>query len=138
VTGDGRWRPGARTHYDVLDVPFDAEPELIRRAYRAAAVQLHPDRNAEDQDAATMRMSRLNAAWAVLGDPDQKRAYDRELFGDVDQPDELDGFRFDADDLQSAIHSPRFRVGVAAILLVVLLVIFVFTAYAGAGAPTRP
>lgn len=115
----------------MLDVTFDAAPDLIRRAYRAAAVQVHPDRNADDQDAATRRMSELNAAWAVLGDPDQKRAYDRELFGEVDPFGQ-----FDVDDAPLRVHSPRLRVSVAVILLVVLLMIFVFTAYAGT--PTRP
>ena len=74
-----RWRPvrawRAVTLYEVLGASRDASEDDLRRAYRAAARELHPDVN---PDAATSdAMRRLNAAWAVLGNPDRRREYDR-------------------------------------------------------------
>jgi hypothetical protein len=64
------------SHYDVLGVPADATQAEVRAAYRAAARDHHPDAGG---DAARMRA--LNVAWAVLGDPVRRAAYDRTLAG---------------------------------------------------------
>lgn len=63
-----------RTHYDVLGVPPRATPEEVRAAYRRAARDHHPDAGGD-----AGRMSDVNAAWRVLGDPHRRAAYDREL-----------------------------------------------------------
>lgn len=67
-------------HYRVLQVTRDAEPEVIERAYKALCLKHHPDvapasRNAE----ATTRMQAINAAHAVLSDPELRRRYDATL-----------------------------------------------------------
>jgi DnaJ domain len=64
------------SHYDVLGVPTSATQAEVRAAYRAAARDHHPDAGG---DAARMRA--LNVAWAVLGDPVRRAAYDRALAG---------------------------------------------------------
>ncbi len=71
------------THYEVLGVPPSASPAEVRRAYVRAARVAHPDFHT-DADATTRsgaeeRMRRVNQAWAVLGDDDRRRAYDRTL-----------------------------------------------------------
>ena len=67
-------------HYRTLQVTRDAEPEVIERAYRALARKYHPDtRPATEQDRATGDMQRINAAYAVLSDPDRRRHYDASL-----------------------------------------------------------
>jgi hypothetical protein len=63
-----------RTHYDVLGVPPSATQAEVRAAYRAAARNHHPDAGG---DPGSMRA--LNRAWAVLGDPVRRAAYDRTL-----------------------------------------------------------
>ena len=63
------------THYEVLGVPASATAAEIKRAYRLQARRHHPDVSAADD--ATMRT--LNQAWATLGDPGRRRAYDRML-----------------------------------------------------------
>ena len=73
------------THYDLLGLPADASQDEIRAAYRALARRHHPDTQ-HDVDPATADRSRhtmaaLNAAWAVLGDPNRRRAYDAQLGG---------------------------------------------------------
>lgn len=63
------------THYEALGVSTSANAEEIKRAYRRMARRHHPDVAGSD-DAV---MQRLNQAWAVLGDPAQRLAYDRTL-----------------------------------------------------------
>lgn len=62
-------------HYDVLGVPPDATVTQIRAAYVRLAREHHPDR----RGGSTERMQALNAAWAVLGDPDARGRYDLTL-----------------------------------------------------------
>jgi curved DNA-binding protein CbpA len=74
------------THYDVLGVSATASAADIRHAYLDLARRHHPDR--EGGDPARMRLA--NEAWAVLGDPARRRAYDRELGSPLDH-DPQDG-----------------------------------------------
>ena len=62
-------------YYSIIGVPFNATAEQVRRAYRARAMQWHPDRNPNLVDA-TERMQTLNRAGAVLMEPERRRAYD--------------------------------------------------------------
>jgi DnaJ domain len=64
-----------RTHYDNLKVARDAPPEVIRAAYRALSQRHHPDKNPGNERAAKI-MVIVNASYAVLSDPDARRAHD--------------------------------------------------------------
>lgn len=67
-------------HYRTLQVRRDAEPEVIEKAYRALSMKHHPDRApSADRHGATRRMQTINAAYAVLGDPERRRRYDATL-----------------------------------------------------------
>jgi hypothetical protein len=63
------------THYEVLGVSTSASAAEIKRAYRLQARRHHPDVSGADD--ATMQT--LNQAWATLGDPARRQAYDRML-----------------------------------------------------------
>jgi hypothetical protein len=63
-------------HYETLEVSPRASSEVIQAAYRVLARNAHPDRN-HDGDA-EQRIRRLNAAYAVLGDPGHRAKYDLE------------------------------------------------------------
>jgi hypothetical protein len=67
----------SRDHYKVLEVRHDATAEQIQHAYRTFALRFHPDRNTAPDAAA--KMSAINDAWAVLGDPVRRREYDAQL-----------------------------------------------------------
>lgn len=58
--------------YKVLQVDTGAEEPVIHAAYRALARRFHPDGDAPD----SVRMAHINAAYAILRDPDRRRAYD--------------------------------------------------------------
>ncbi len=63
------------THYDVLGIHPDASHDVVRRAYRARAREVHPDHVGSDSGAGAA-MARLNEAWAVLSDPARRAHYD--------------------------------------------------------------
>ena len=67
-----------RTHYEILGVGREADPEEIKRAYRRRVWQVHPDRNPDDRLAAA-KFKRVTEAYEVLSDPGRRRAYDRTL-----------------------------------------------------------
>lgn len=73
------------SHYATLGLDRRCTPEQIRTAYRVLAKQHHPDLN-PGSPAAVARTQELNAAYAVLSDPDSRRAYDLELNGGGDKP----------------------------------------------------
>jgi curved DNA-binding protein CbpA len=60
-------------HYKVLQVDPEAEPEVVRAAYRSLAQKYHPDVSGGSHE----RMAALNGAWTVLRDPETRAAYDR-------------------------------------------------------------
>ena len=67
-------------HYTTLQVHRNADPVVIEKAYRALSMKYHPDRAGDrSQKAATHKMQRINAAYAVLSDPKARRRYDRSL-----------------------------------------------------------
>jgi curved DNA-binding protein CbpA len=59
--------------YRILQVDPRAEPEVIKAAHRSLARKYHPDVAGGSQE----RMVAINQAWAVLGDPKAREAYDR-------------------------------------------------------------
>ena len=62
-------------YYALLGVSREASPEEIRRAYRKLAFELHPDRNGGSAQAEEA-FKDVTEAYAVLGDPRRRAAYD--------------------------------------------------------------
>ena len=62
-----------RDPYRVLQVDPDAEPEVVRAAYRALALKYHPDVRTGSQE----RMAALNQAWRILRDPTVRAELDQ-------------------------------------------------------------
>lgn len=62
--------------YKVLQVDPEAEDEVIAAAYRRLARKYHPDVGGGPEAAA--RMTALNAAWELIGDPARRATFDRE------------------------------------------------------------
>lgn len=65
-----------KDYYKILGVERNASEEEIRKAYRKLAMQYHPDRNPNDQQAEE-RFKEINEAYQVLNDPTKRAHYDR-------------------------------------------------------------
>uniref|UniRef100_A0A7S4FB46 J domain-containing protein n=1 Tax=Chrysotila carterae TaxID=13221 RepID=A0A7S4FB46_CHRCT len=64
-------------YYSELGVLPTANADEIRKAYRALAMQHHPDKqSAAEVDRATAKLAAVNRAYTVLKDADQRRVYD--------------------------------------------------------------
>ncbi len=126
---------GEASHYETLGLTPAATHEEVRQAYIERALRFHPDRQ-EGQDVAgraeaERRMQAVNGAWAVLGDREGRAAYDAELGITREGDDPFDD--------ESAAPAPAglratLRRFVGLFVVLALLALFlVFTAYAGAG-----
>jgi curved DNA-binding protein CbpA len=65
--------------YKVLGIPHDASDQDIKRAYKKAALQYHPDRNVDKASCAAdteTKMALINEAYSILKDKDKKKEYD--------------------------------------------------------------
>lgn len=65
-----------RCFYEVLEVPRDASPGDIKKAYKKLALANHPDRNPGDEEAVA-RFKEAAEAFEVLSSSDKRGRYDR-------------------------------------------------------------
>ena len=123
-----------------------ASADEIRRAYRRLARVHHPDATGAGSD---VDMAAVNEAWRVLSDPGRRAVYDASLRArprsatyapSVGAPDDVE-----LDDANGfvPIRHPLARLGIPLpwiIVLGVLALIFVFTAYAvrSSGGSSKP
>lgn len=76
--------------YKILNVPNDATPEEIRKAYLKTSRLIHPDKFCNEQDA-TKAFQKVSAAYETLKNPTLRKQYD--LIGELgsiheDNPEE--------------------------------------------------
>lgn len=68
-------------YYAILGVPVNADSDMLKRTYRQLARRFHPDLAGPE---GAIEMKRINRAYAVLSDPEQRQHYDTILGGVVD------------------------------------------------------
>lgn len=140
-----------------MGVEASVGADELRTAYRNLARRLHPDRYLDAEPAAqalaARRMREVNEAWAVLGDPAARARYDLELRASLrgrspaggrggpapavdPDPEEWSEDPDDDEDLVelSRAEAAFLRRGPVVLALVLALVIFIGTAYAGSRA----
>jgi len=65
-----------KDYYSILGLDRDATQPEIKKAYRRLARKYHPDRNPKDKEAEKI-FKEIGEAYAVLGDQEKRRMYDR-------------------------------------------------------------
>nr|ACO14999.1 DnaJ homolog subfamily B member 8 [Caligus clemensi] len=68
-----------KSHYKVLGVKSSADNEEIKKAYKATAKRLHPDKNPRRSEKATKLFQELQHSVEVLLDPKSRSEHDKEL-----------------------------------------------------------
>ena len=64
-----------KSYFAILEVTSSASPEEIRSAYRRLAKAFHPDYYDGDRQP----FQQIQEAYAVLGDPDKRKAYEQTM-----------------------------------------------------------
>jgi len=98
------------THYEVLEVGPDAGPEELERAYRMARAAYAEDSLAlysvfSEEDSSALR-ERIELAYRVLADSDQRSVYDNSFGSEVACEDEIKIALDLAVEDVSALHDP--------------------------------
>jgi molecular chaperone DnaJ len=65
-----------RDYYEILGVSRSANPDEIKKAYRKAALQYHPDRNPDNKEAEE-KFKEAAEAYEILGDQTKRQRYDQ-------------------------------------------------------------
>lgn len=66
-----------RDHYKLLSVSRTCTPEELKKSYRKIALRLHPDRNLGMEEDATVLFAKVQAAYDILSDPQERAYYDQ-------------------------------------------------------------
>ena len=77
-----------RDYYDALGVGKGASPDEIKKAFRRAAVQHHPDKEGGDES----KFKEVNEAYEVLKDPEKRKRYDQFGHAGVGSSSASDGY----------------------------------------------
>ena len=143
-------------HYLTLGVNSDADHEVVRRGWIAAARANHPDAmvgaSPEEVRRAELRMHEINEAWRVLGAEPLRRAYDQERDEKMrlahvekewlqeqwsDEDGDLDDFQHEGFEVRSPIIAMILRSIPWLLIAATGVTIFVFSAFATGSAPKQ-
>ena len=61
-----------RDYYETLGISKDASADEVKKAFRRAAIEHHPDRGGDET-----KFKEINEAYEVLGDPEKRKRYDQ-------------------------------------------------------------
>lgn len=96
-------------YYKVLGVPQNASSSDIKKAYRQLALQVHPDKNPENKDAAEEKFKQVAEAYEVLSDAEKCNNYDKSGGNHIKRENRGDGR--DETYLKEELSLERLRCG---------------------------
>ena len=91
-----------KNYYDLLNITRDADPDAIKKGYRKAALEHHPDKGGTDQ-----MFQLIKEAYDTLSDPIRKRNYDR----DLKKYNLKDGLKKTKSTMDAGFTKPAFKKG---------------------------
>jgi molecular chaperone DnaJ len=91
-----------RDYYEILGVSRSANHEEIKKAYRKAALQFHPDRNPDNKEAEE-KFKEAAEAYEILGDQSKRQRYDQYGHEGLRQGADYRGFS-DVNDIFSSFN----------------------------------
>ena len=94
--------------YKLLNVDRNASDAEIKKSYRSLAMKYHPDRNADNPEAAEQKFKQINEAYEVLSDPKKRAAYDQFGHAGIDSSGGHSGGTADFSDIFSDIFGDKF------------------------------
>ena len=96
-------------YYSVLGISRGASQDEVRKAYRKLARQYHPDMNQNNAEA-DRRFKAINEANEVLGDPDNRKKYDK--YGkDWQHADQIEAMRQQQGNMYGGMDAEGFDMG---------------------------
>jgi len=81
-----------RDYYEILNVSKTATDAEIKKAFKRAAMKLHPDRNQDDPETAEEKFKETKEAYDILSDAQKRAAYDQFGHAGVDPASAAGGF----------------------------------------------
>ena len=71
--------------YKILGIERNASDAEIKKSYRSLAMKHHPDRNANNPEAAEAKFKEIKEAYEILSDSKKRSAYDQFGHAGIDQ-----------------------------------------------------
>lgn len=68
-----------KNYYEILEVDKNASKEIIDKAYKTLAKKYHPDLQTNDVKESEEKMKKINEAYSVLNDEEQREIYNQQL-----------------------------------------------------------
>ncbi|XP_007480677.1 sterile alpha motif domain-containing protein 13 isoform X1 [Monodelphis domestica] len=94
-------------YYKVLGVPRNASPADIKKAYHQLALQVHPDKNPENREAAEKKFKQVAEAYEVLSDARKRDDYDTSRGSYIRREEKGDNSRETSQLEDLTFHMPR-------------------------------
>ena len=69
----------SETHYEVLNINQDSKFQEIKKAYRRLSMQWHPDKNPDNSKEAEEKIKKINKAYEILSDENNRIEYDEKI-----------------------------------------------------------
>lgn len=97
-----------KNYYKILEVDFNASPEVIEKAYKTLAKKYHPDLQEENQKViAGEKLKEINEAYEVLSNPQLKSSFDAKFQQSFVSREDFNKVYMENEQLYNEINSLR-------------------------------